>query len=455
MAELIIKIPKTPDRAVLVRFAQIQNQFNFNSSLAQGPLGVNISPIPATIEAGETNNALNTILKADGYILVHATLTMPGLSVAFYRGGTGGSDPFFDEIRFQYSDQGHPPEDLRLSIVAAVQKEFQTFDPERGIALPLPESAKLAALYQQRLDRLEDLGSELVRRTTETYGRLEKEFHERKLANDADLATHKAELDSEFQRKHELLRNEEAALEEKRKDLDDRSNTHARRALRDRMLENVESRIAKFGVSDLTAQKRNPVRLTMILLCAVLLCLTAWTAVELTSQQQLFKEASHAVIAAAAQDVKTQPVAKDVGSPALTALADFSRTLMYLLWIRLSLFGLGTVAALIYYIRWENRWADQHSNAEFQLHQFRLDVNRANWVIESGLEWRKETGTVVPKGILESLTRNLFRSQDESPPALHPADELASALLGSASKLRLKTGDNELEFNKPGKIPKE
>jgi hypothetical protein len=37
---------------------------------------------------------------------------------------------------------------------------------------------------------------------------------------------------------------------------------------------------------------------------------------------------------------------------------------------------------------------------------------------------------------------------------LHPADELASALLGSASRLKVKTEAGELEFDKPGKIKK-
>jgi hypothetical protein len=38
---------------------------------------------------------------------------------------------------------------------------------------------------------------------------------------------------------------------------------------------------------------------------------------------------------------------------------------------------------------------------------------------------------------------------------LHPADELASALMGSASKLSLDINGNKLDIDKPGKIPKE
>ena len=55
--------------------------------------------------------------------------------------------------------------------------------------------------------------------------------------------------------------------------------------------------------------------------------------------------------------------------------------------------------------------------------------------------------------LLNSITRNLFANgADDLDKVIHPSDELASALLGSASKLKMKIGDNELEFDKPGKI---
>lgn len=107
----------------------------------------------------------------------------------------------------------------------------------------------------------------------------------------------------------------------------------------------------------------------------------------------------------------------------------------------------------MYYVKWQNRWAEQYANSEFQLQQFYIDVNRANWAIESCLEWRKETNTEIPSVLLESITRNLFEGvNEELEKVIHPSDELASALLGSASKLKMKVGDSELEFDKPGKI---
>ena len=80
-------------------------------------------------------------------------------------------------------------------------------------------------------------------------------------------------------------------------------------------------------------------------------------------------------------------------------------------------------------------------------------MNRANWVIESCLEWRKVTDSVIPSDLLGSITRNLFTTETKTlDQVTHPADELASALMGSASSLKLNLNGNELEFNKPGKI---
>ena len=60
----------------------------------------------------------------------------------------------------------------------------------------------------------------------------------------------------------------------------------------------------------------------------------------------------------------------------------------------------------------------------------------------------------MPDNLLSSVTKNLFNPQAEPETVLHPADELASALLGSASKVKLKVGDSEVDFDKPGKIAK-
>ncbi len=97
---------------------------------------------------------------------------------------------------------------------------------------------------------------------------------------------------------------------------------------------------------------------------------------------------------------------------------------------------LGAVGLGFFYIRWLNRWFHQHADAEFELKQFQLDIDRASWLVETVLEWKASKDEAIPDTLLTSLTRNLFSGdeRDQSEQLKHPADELASALLEQHKK---------------------
>lgn len=85
-----------------------------------------------------------------------------------------------------------------------------------------------------------------------------------------------------------------------------------------------------------------------------------------------------------------------------------------------------------------NRWFEKYAKIEFFLKQLQLDFERASWVVETSLEWRKELdGSVLPEVLLNSLTKNLFSdtSHGEEEQLLHPTDQVLSALLGNAIKV--------------------
>jgi hypothetical protein len=221
------------------------------------------------------------------------------------------------------------------------------------------------------------------------------------------------------------------------------------------MLTDVTERVNNFDVSTVTRTARKPVAMGMLGLIYVFFVLMAWTGFELYSAREV-----QAAISSIATSLKQQAVSTSASAPkpislemAATMLHD-SSTERIMLWIRFSLLTIGLVGSIIYYIRWQSRWAEQFAATENSLKQFHLDVNRANWVVETCLEWRKETESLIPASLIESLTRGLFTRDSPTPQAIHPADELASALVGSASKISLAVGDNKIEYDKPGKIPK-
>lgn len=98
-----------------------------------------------------------------------------------------------------------------------------------------------------------------------------------------------------------------------------------------------------------------------------------------------------------------------------------------------------------------NRWFEQHAAAEFLLKQFELDIDRASWVVETAMEWRRDQKSEIPGTLLEGISRNLFAEAGGASTEKHTAaDDLASALVGNASQLKLKLGANEVSFDRKG-----
>ena len=367
-------------------------------------------------------------------------MAVEGLTFSFTRRG-GVSDelksPNFDSIVFAFNNQSATPSiPDRIDIVAMLMKDLGGVAGGRGALGSKQHRDDLDTLHNSILERLEQTSTSVIEKTSEFSVKVQGDLAEGRKLNDATLQIAKAALDEEHGQKLAALVIREVAFENKLSEIDNRDNTHARREIRNGMFADVKNRIETFGVSNSTQNKRKPVRVAMLALMGVLFLLFVLL---------LSEEAQrHASIIERAS----------LPTPQVSAAITQDQTEKYWLWMRLVLTSLGLTATILYFIRWENSWAEKHANAEFQLQQFYLDVNRASWVIESCLEWRKETeDSAIPPELLASVTRNLFVDKQSEPErVIHPADELASTLMGSASKLTVKAGGSELEFDKPGKI---
>jgi hypothetical protein len=371
-------------------------------------------------------------------LIVEISMVIAGgnFHIIFSRGGRGEvKSAVYDEISFGYNQQGGEPSDLkRLEIVSYFSQALKSFDPGRtDVKSESVEITTTAALHESMLSRLEQLNEDVLRKTNEVRTELENDYAKKRLELDEELRALKNSLSKEHDEILAALKRKEDSLEQQKKAIDDRGNTHVRRELRNNMLSDVKSRIQQFGVSRATQNKRLPIAAALIFTIGLLGYVIYFNLQEI-------------------HNLLSPAVTSDAVTSKITSAND---KLLYILLARLSFATIAFTATAVYFVRWQNRWAEQHSLAEFQLQQFYIDVNRANWVIESGLEWRKITKGEMPDAILSSVTKNLFKAADDLPQPLHPADELASALLGSASKLKIKSGENEMEFNNPGKIGKE
>lgn len=451
-----IKIPRTSDRTVERVFRALGTKYAVQQAHVTA---LGFSPIGAVSLVAEPAEDWKVLLEHDSYLIESMHLQVAGMTVVFARGGQyppEGKSPIFDEIVFNQNSQQPGTNKDRLDIVAVINREFRPFEPDRVITgAPTVEQGQLLAMHQSTLERLERLNEDLIRQGTEFRRSLEVQFDERVKESEQQFHGRQTELDEKHKARSGELDAQRHTLEEKLRLIDDRDNTHARREIRDKMLEDVKQRVSQFGVSASTERKRQPVLGGIFALIATFALLLAWTAYEISTMDRQYFGMLEAI--RTMSSLGTEKL-KGVGlTPELVArltATDVDRTHLYWLWIRFTFFSLGFVATLLYYIRWQNKWAEQHSGNEFQLRQFQIDVSRANWVIESCLEWRKNTESVIPAELLSSITKNLFVSSYSEPEqVVHPADQLASALLGSASKVKLKVGENELDFDKPRKIP--
>lgn len=460
MAQQVYKVPRLNDSQIAAALTALSEEFGgFSMGIQVLDAGLGSVTFPEA-----ANEHWRNLLAHNGDLINHFGGTINGVSIGYYRGGLQGQSfeksPIFDDITID--TQGFDPQ--RLDIAARCLQLF------RPVQLPRP-SDPIALLDSQRaiqestFGRLERQLEQVFSQTIELRGQLDEQVRQREAALQKQFDERTAIAETEQATSKKKLEQEQEALDARRKQLDDSDNTFARRQIRDRMLGDVASRVQNFGVSATTSAARRPVAFGMSVLAAFLLMLFLWTAAELwetrasavvsTSRSINVASTPAAGITAAVPPTSASQAKVEVQIP--SAYPTNSGSLpneRLMLWVRLTLVSLGFAASVIYYIKWQNQWAGTFASTEQALQQFHIDVNRANWVVETCLEWRKETQSDLPAPLVESLTRGLFAGRDSQTQVLHPADELASALMGSASKLSLDLGGSKVEIDKPKSIPK-
>lgn len=454
MPNQLYKIARVTDAQInhaLVKLGNEFGDFDVSINVMQQSLG------PVKFPDYDKSANWKVVLKLNGELVDHFVGTLGGASFHYWRGGQTGDPSLKSPVLDDLSIDLNGLDEQRMLVATRILSYF------RPIALPTAAKPNDAIAAQQAIQeatfaRLEKQLEELFAQTIEARKKLDEAAQQKAVEQEAAFVARQNDADAEIERRRAELEQQSDVLKKRAEELDDSDNTFARRKIRDGMLSDVTERVRNFDVSEATRRARTPVLVGMYLLVGVFIALMLLTGYELSQSRE--SQSTAAAISA----VMKSSTASSPTMPASSAKAtnvDVGAALMHdafnerlALWVRLSLLTVGLVGSLIFYIRWQSRWAEQFATTEQSLKQFHLDVNRANWVVETCLEWRKETNSLIPTQLVESLTRGLFTKESPSPQALHPADELASALMGSASKLSLAVGDNKLEFDKPGKIPK-
>ncbi len=419
MSQQVMQVPRQSDKAVVECFKDIAEQFG----IEKFSVSVIGHPSLGQINLNEGNEDLDTIVNADSTLIDTLSINISGLPLVYHRGGTVNfngqqkeKSPYFDEVIFTQNNNITLNGEDRIRVTAKVAEKLSAYSPERGLG-ETPEQVRLSAIHNATLERLEGLNENLVNSTHDYRNKIDSEFSEKTKSLENDFLEKSKTLDEDFRIKNESLKSESDDLERKRQELDDKDNTHARREIRKDILQEIKNRQQEFKLTDGTVGLRRPIFVSMVILIIVFV-----TGALLTGAELLVKDLS--------------------GNDLIVAI------------IKQAFYSAGAVGSLIFFIRWMNRWLEQHSQTEFHLKQFELDMERASWLVETSLEWNDAKGTTMPPELMKSLSANLFQDKAEVEHVAHPADQLASALFGSASSIKLKAGDSLVEID-PKKLNKQ
>jgi len=415
----VLHIPRLNDKSLIKYFRQLIEEYDipaFNMNV----LGAGSIP---GIDLKEEDENITFLEDQNNTLIITASINIAGFSIAFYRGGaTEPKSPYHDEIHINYNPQNCTLNTIeRLSISSNLSKELKAYTPERTVGQMSEEQQQLESIHSSTLDRLETINEDILNSTHKYREELDTKQDEKIQTLETTYNAKKENLQEEYDKKQKVLEAEKKALELKEKALDNKNNTHARREIRRDILKEIKGRQEKFKLTEGTNKLRIPINIAMWSLIGFFIIMSVSTAYEL-----------HISF------ITPESLEKS----------------FIILSIKQILYSMGAVGSIIFYIKWLNKWFEQHSSTEFQLKKFELDMERASWLVETNLEWNDKKDSIMPTELLKSLSNNLFEyDKVEHEAVVHPADQLASALLGSATAVKLKSGDSSIEID-PKKLSK-
>jgi hypothetical protein len=413
VSEQRIKIPRAADKSLIGCFKELAELTGINQVNISALGFINIGNVDLS---SESNEIVDLLIKKNSAIIDTISMNYPGLSISFHRGGSSqpqDKSGIFDEILFRQNNQVTVESAIAIEIVTTINRKLKAFDPKRSSTGSTDEQAQFDAIHISNIERLESLNENLVKNTHDYRIQLDSEFGVKVDKLEETAEENRKKLEAEYVAKVELLKVEIEELDNKRKELDDSSNTHARREIRRDILKEIKSRQSKFSLTEGTNNLRKPIAILMLGLVAIFVALSAISIKEFYDVLQ-------------GDDLNKILIAG----------------------IKQAIYSAGAIGSFIYMIRWMNRWFELHSQSEFELKHFELDMERASWIVETSLEWQDAKGTAIPPELLDRLSNNLFtREKENIDPLQHPADQLASALMGSASAVKLKAGDSSIEID--------
>ena len=346
------------------------------------------------------------------------------------------SDSPYDQLSVNPAQ--HSTDVLRfINVAAAVQKEIQAAGPSRNLAEFMgSEGMRLQQAREETVGKLELLVSSSVEKITDKATLLEDRVADRREALEKEFKNKEAELEINVSAQQEQLAKERTEFESEKAELDDRESKHVRRELREQFKKAIGNLEETMTMTEMTRQLHSRVnRISGALLLSLAIGLAYHISFS-TPKRSAYIEAQGTTVSSSSSE-KTSTNEPEIGAVDQVFFYGTQAGL-----------ALGVSLTATFLIRWNGRWFQQRAQQELRFKRYSVDIERASWLVETGLEWKNETGTEVPDTLVQRLSRGLFTDEEGEIPDLHPADQLASAIMGTAASVKLKVGENEVNLDK-------
>lgn len=376
------------------------------------------------------------VLNSESYLIASASLSIPTLpfTVQFQRGKVYTHNPqsggyswlpatseYIDGINVDGTPQEHSLQ--LLSVIGQHLKMAPPIALTDGGASALAQSAGI-------LNRVSEAVADLTRHTSERQKDLDETRASMAAETEKTLKVRENDLKARYKLKQEELAKTETALNARASELDDRENTHVRRELQKSMATLSDTNLAK----NLLNRSLLPFMIPIILVSVSVLLVAYFISGEIENINAVNKS-----IQATASSTMISNGARPLLIKNLNDTILFSQ-------LRIALQTLGAAALVWFALRLASSRYKQVSKWEHDLHRFRLDTERAGFLIEGDLEARKVNEQGLPEVMLDRFSRGLFAAgSDGHNDSNDDLGSTLSLLLGRAAGV--KVGPNGVEVN--------
>ncbi|WP_156332707.1 MULTISPECIES: hypothetical protein [unclassified Chelatococcus] len=395
------------DRLIVQLFSSV-------SELLDAEFTFSVAGVSARIK--KDDDSAKKILKDNLLIISNGSVNSGGITVSYQSRSIPNNNsliphPYYSTIRINVNEHQRPSDEMVLETHVLIGKFLSKNNlmpsnmiSDSGSEIS-PNIAVLAALQTSAADQ--------IARTNDFFASLAEKFDQRNSELEDRYRSRVEQLESEFSERESALQTDRSKLEELRKELDDRNNTHARRAIRGELIQTIQNRQKSFSISPETARLRSPIHFIFLSLLFITITGVIWS---------LYVWSSNPT---------------DIwGAMTVTSA------------IKTAVFTFGFLTSAGLYISWMNRWFDKHAEAQFQTKQFEIDINRATWAVEAALEWKNIQGEQMPDALLAGITKHLFENTPGETDEYSPLEAIASSILGSAANLKLNLNGSEVALDR-------